>query len=183
VPPSEHRYTRPAIVLHWLVAALVVGQFAWGWWMQEIPKSPPGVRADAFNLHKSVGLLLLALMGLRLAWRAGHPPPPLPAMPAWQARAAQWTHGLLYGVLIAIPLCGYFGSVFSGYPVKFFGLALPAWGGKAPALKDAFGLAHLGLNWMLAGLVALHVGAALKHALVDRDGLLARMAIGRRVGR
>jgi cytochrome b561 len=182
VPPSEHQYTRTAIALHWFVAALVVGQFAWGWWMQEIPKSPPGVRADAFNLHKSLGLMLLALMAVRLAWRVGHSPPPLPPMPAWQARAARWTHGLLYAALIAIAVSGYLGSVFSGYPVKFFGVALPAWGGKEPALKDAFSLTHLAANWLLAALVALHVAGALKHALVDRDGLLGRMGIGRRAG-
>jgi cytochrome b561 len=180
VRASEARYTRTAIVLHWAVALLVVVQFAWGWWMQEIPKSPPGVRADAFNLHKSLGLMLFALMAVRLAWRAGHRPPPLPALPVWQARVAQWTHGLLYAVLIAIPVFGYLGSVFSGYPVRLFGVALPAWGGKDPALKEAFGLAHLYAGWLLAGLVAVHVGAALKHAFVDRDGLLGRMGLGRR---
>ena len=79
------RYTRTAIALHWLVAVLVIAQIAWGWWMQEIPKQPVGPRVDAFNLHKSVGMTIFALMALRLGWRLGHPPPPLPAMPGWQA--------------------------------------------------------------------------------------------------
>jgi cytochrome b561 len=178
VRTSEDRYTATAIVLHWLIALLVIGNFAWGWWMQEIPKSPPGIRADAFNLHKSIGLTLVLLMAVRLGWRVRHPAPPLPAMPVWQARAARWTHALLYVALIAMPVTGYLGSVYSGYPVKFFGIALPAWGSKQPELKDLFGVAHLYASWLLAGLVALHVAAALKHALADRDGILGRMGIG-----
>jgi len=59
--PSSDRYTRTAIVLHWLIAAIVIAEFAWGWWMQEIPKQPPGFRADAFNLHKSIGLTILVI--------------------------------------------------------------------------------------------------------------------------
>ena len=70
------RYTKTAVVLHWTIAVIVVGQFAWGWLMQEIPKSPPGLRADAFNFHKSIGLCLLALMLFRLGWRIAHSPPP-----------------------------------------------------------------------------------------------------------
>jgi cytochrome b561 len=180
VRTSEDRYTATAIALHWLIAVLLIADFAWGWWMQEIPKTPPGVRADAFNLHKSVGLTILLLMAVRLGWRARHPAPPLPPMPLWQARAARWTHALLYATLIAMPVTGYLGSVYSGYPVKFFGMALPAWGSRQPALKDLFGVAHLYTSWLLAGLVALHVAAALRHALADRDGLLGRMGIGAR---
>ena len=64
---GDGQYTRTAILLHWIVAALLIVQFAWGWGMQEIPKTPPGLRAGAFNLHKSVGLVLLALTFVRLA--------------------------------------------------------------------------------------------------------------------
>jgi cytochrome b561 len=173
------RYTRTAIALHWLIAILVIGQFAWGWYMQTIPKQPTGLRADAFNLHKSVGMSLFVLMALRLAWRAEHPPPPLPPMPRWKAYAAALTHGLLYAVLLIQPVFGYLGSEFSGYPVKYFGMTLPGWAGKDVALKDLMSVAHLVNSWVLAVLVTLHVAAALKHALVDRDGLLARMGVGR----
>ena len=83
------RYTGVAIALHWLIALLVIGQFAWGWWMQDIPKQPVGPRVDAFNLHKSVGMTIFALMVIRLLWRIGHRPPPLPPMAAWQATAAR----------------------------------------------------------------------------------------------
>ncbi len=172
---SEGRYTRVAVALHWLVAAIVLGQFALGWWMQEIPKQPPGPRVEAFNLHKSIGLVVLALMLARIAWRLGHRPPALPAMPRWQARLALATHFLLYAALVALPLTGYLGSAFSGYPVTFFGLALPQWAGKNAALKDWMSGAHLAVAWTLAVLFAFHMGGVAKHVLLDRDGLLRRM--------
>ena len=179
MPPSE-RYTRTAIVLHWLIAAIVIAQFVWGWSMQEIPKQPPGFRADAFNLHKSIGLTIFLLMVVRLGWRLRHPPPPLPPMPVWQAWLARANHRLLYVALFVMPLAGYLGSAWSGYPVKYFGLLLPAWASKEPALKDLCSLVHLVTSWVLLAAVALHVAAAAKHALIDRDGLLARMTWSRR---
>ncbi len=157
----------------------MIAQFAWGWWMQTIPKQPVGPRVDAFNLHKSVGLTILALMVVRLGWRLTHRPPPLPPMPAWQATLARLTHILLYAALFVQPLCGYLGSELSGYPVKFFGLTLPAWAGKNVAAKDLLSVAHLVTSWVIAALVSLHVAGALKHALIARDGLLARMGVGR----
>jgi len=178
MPPSD-RYTRTAIALHWIVAALVIAQFAWGWWMQGIPKQPVGPRVDAFNLHKSMGLLILGLMLLRLGWRLGHPAPALPDMPRWQARLAHGSHAVLYAVLIVMPLAGYLGSAFSGYPVRYFGLAIPAWTGKHPEAKELMSLVHAGASWVLAGAVLLHLAGALKHALIERDGVLARMGIGR----
>jgi len=176
---SQTRYTRTAIALHWIVAALLIGQFALGWLMQEIAKQPPGPRAAAFNFHKSLGLTLLALMVIRLAWRATHRPPPLPGMPAWQAWLAHATHWLLYAMIIALPLTGYLGSEFSGYPVKYFGITLPTFLGKNPQAKELMSVAHLTLTWILAGAVALHLAGVVKHGLIDDDGLLARMGIGR----
>ena len=176
------RYTRTAMLLHWLIAILVIAQFAWGWWMQGIPKQPVGPRVDAFNLHKSVGMTILALMVVRMLWRIGHRPPPLPPMPRWQATLARATHLALYALLVIQPLTGYLGSEFSGYPVKYFGMTLPAWAGKSVALKDLMSVVHLVTSWAIAAAVAVHVAGALKHVVIDRDGLLARMGIGR-VGR
>jgi len=181
MPPSDAqaRYTRTAIALHWLIALLVIGQFAWGWWMLQIPKQPPGPRVDAFNLHKSVGLVILALMAVRILWWIGHRAPPFPPMPAWQAWTARTTHVALYVLLVLQPLSGYLGSEFSGYPVRFFGLTLPGWAGKNIALKEFLSVVHLAASWSIAAAVALHVAGALKHALIDGDGLLARMGIGK----
>ena len=176
--PRVDRYTRTAIALHWLIAVAVIVQFCWGWWMQGVPKQPAGMRADAFNLHKSVGKTILMLMSVRLLWRWGHPPPAFPAMPKWQAALAHVVHATLYAVLLLHPLSGYLGSVFSGYPVKLFGMTLPAWGHNDPALKNFFSASHFVTSWVLLAAVTLHVAGALKHALVDRDGLLARMGVG-----
>src|SRR3979490_1910450 len=118
---ASDRYTRTAIVLHWLIAILVIAQFAWGWWMLGIPKQPVGPRVDAFNLHKSIGMTILALMVVRILWRIGHPPPPWRGVPGGQDSAARSNPVLLYAALVIQPLAGYLGSEFSGFPVKFFG--------------------------------------------------------------
>ena len=165
------RYTRFAVAMHWIVAAVVVVQYPLGWWMQTIPKQPPGPRAEMFNVHKSIGLTILALMIVRLGWRLAHRPPELPEMPAWQARLARGTHLLLYVVLIALPLAGYLGSAFSGYPVRFFGIVLPPWAPKNVALKEWMGTAHLVLAWALTLAFALHVAGVVQH-LADRKSVV-----------
>lgn len=172
------RYTRVAIALHWLIAAFLLLQFALGWGMQLIAKQPAGPRADAFNLHKSFGLLLLGLMIARIAWRLGHEPPALPPMPRWQVLAARADHLLLYVLVVALPLSGYLGSAFSGYPVRFFGMPLPSWAGRHEALKEAMSTVHLVCSWALACVVAVHLAAVAKHVLIDRDELLGRMKPG-----
>lgn len=174
-PTPAARYTTTAIMLHWLIAILVLGMIAFGWWMQAIPKVPAGPRVDAYNLHKSIGMAVLLLMLFRLLWRGTHPPPALPPMPLWQVRAARTVHWLLYAGLFVQPLSGYLGSAYSGYAVKFFGLTLPAWAPTAPAIKDAMSLVHLGNSWLLVTLLLLHLAASGKHALIDQDGSFRRI--------
>ena len=88
-PDAGARYTKMALTLHWLIAALVVAQLTLGWWMIDIPKQPVGVRAFWFNLHKSIGMTIALLVLVRIAWRLRHPAPPLPLyVPAWQRRSA-----------------------------------------------------------------------------------------------
>ena len=171
---SEARYTRTAVALHWLVAALVIVQVGWGFWMQGIARQPVGPRVDAFNVHKSMGMVILALMLVRIAWRAAHRPPALPPMPRWQHVAARASHALLYAALVAQPVIGYLGSAWSGFPVRLFGVALPAWSAGDPALKDAMSTAHLVVGCVLIAAIVLHVGAALRHA-VARDGVVSRI--------
>ena len=170
------RYTRFAVAMHWIVAAIVLVQYPLGWLMQQIPKNPPGQRAEVFNVHKSIGLTILALMIVRLGWRLAHRPPDFPPMAAWQARLAKVTHFALYAALIGLPLAGYLGSAFSGYPVRFFGVVLPQWAPKNAAVKEWMSTAHLVLAWTLLAAFALHLAGVLKHLFVDRDALLERMA-------
>ena len=174
---ARARYTATAVVLHWLVAALLMLEFAHGWWMQEIPKQPPGIRADAFNLHKSFGLLLFALVLARLAWRIAHRPPELPPMRRWQALAARSNHVVLYAIMFAMPLSGYLGSVYSGYPIRWFGLALPMWGTPDAAVKELMSTIHVVTSWILLASTCLHVAGTVKHVLAG-DRVMARMGFG-----
>jgi len=137
-------------------------------------------RLHLFNYHKWTGATILAIAALRLLWRLTHrPPPDLPA-PHWQLRAAHVTHWALYALFFAVPLAGWAYSSASGFQVVVFGvIPLPDFVSKDKALADSLKELHEILAWVLFSLVILHVAAAMKHALVDRDGLLRRMAPGR----
>lgn len=169
-------YTRTAIFLHWLIAAAVLAQVSLGLWMIGIPKSPPGVRAWWFNVHKSIGITIGLLVIIRLLWRLTHTPPPLPgSMRPWQRLGARISHYGLYTCLILLPLSGYLGSSFTKYPILFFGYRLPHWGWDSPALKEICSQVHFYAACILIALVLLHVSAALKHLLIDQDGVFQRM--------
>ena len=171
----QERYGRVAMALHWAIALLALFQISLGWWMLNIPKSPPGLRADWFNLHKSIGITIGLLMLARLGWRLAHVPAPLPAsLPRWQARAARLSHALLYVALILQPVVGYLGSSFTRYPIKYFGLRVPSLGWDAPALKQLCSNVHFALACLITTLVALHIAAALRH-LLAQDGIFQSM--------
>jgi len=172
---SPQRYDRFAVILHWTVGLAVLGQFALGWWMLELPKGGDGTRAWWFNVHKSIGITLAAFVVLRLSWRATHAAPALPAgMPAWQRLAASASHAGLYACMLILPLSGYLGSSFSRYPIKYFGMPLPHWGWEWAAAKNLMSAVHETAAWALAALITLHVGAALWH-LMRGDGVIRRM--------
>jgi len=171
-----HRYTIPAIVLHWLIALLIIATFTLGLVMTDIPGITP-TKLKYFNWHKWAGVTVLLLATLRLLWRLlRHPPAYADDMPAWQRGAAHGLHWLLYLLMFAVPLSGYFYSLATGYPIVWFGvIELPVLMGPDPALKPVLKAVHYWLNMLLAGLVGLHVAAAFKHLFVDRDGVMARM--------
>ena len=175
-PAHTQCYTRTAVFLHWLIAAMVIAQIALGWWMIDIPKQPVGVRAWWFNLHKSIGLTIALLVVLRIAWRVAHPAPPLPAaVPSWQRAAARVSHFGLYACLIIMPLTGYLGSNFTKYPIVYFGTKLPHWGWDAPVYKELMSQIHFVTVIVFMILIAVHVAAAIKHLLIARDGVFQRM--------
>lgn len=168
------RYTTPAIVFHWLLAAAIVVSLGVGITMADMPLSPQ--RLKLFNWHKWMGITILVLSALRLLWRLGHPPPPDVPMPAWQARAAHVLHALLYVLFFAVPLAGWAYSSAAGFPVVWFGLVpLPDFVPVDKALAETLKGLHGVLALSLGALVVLHVAAALKHQFVDRDGLIRRM--------
>lgn len=171
---NGQRYTLPAILLHWAQAIVVVWLLWLGWTMIDLPKGAE--RSAAYGLHKSLGLLALLLVFIRLAWRRSNPAP-RPISGGWEAKLATAVHHALYALLFMAPLAGFIASSFTPYAIKFFGLELPKLGWPDEALNGAFKLAHVAFVWSLAGLIALHIAGALKHAL-KRDGTLQRMLPG-----
>jgi cytochrome b561 len=172
---ASGRYTWQAIALHWAIAALILFMLWLGWSLDDIPKNTPA-RGFYVNLHKSIGVLVLVLVALRLAWRLGHRPPALPGtMAPWQATVARLIHWLLYASILIQPLSGYIASAYGKYGVKFFGIPISPPGLDDKAVRSLFGDIHEINATVLAVLVAIHVLAAFKHLLLDRDSVFQRM--------
>ncbi|QAU35673.1 cytochrome b [Janthinobacterium sp. 17J80-10] len=170
------KYTKTAMALHWLVALLIVAAFALGVTMVDIPGLTP-TKLKYFSWHKWLGVTVLGLATVRLLWRLTHAGPVLPmSMPAWQVKISALLHGLLYVLMFAIPLSGYFYSLAAGVPVTYLGvLPLPVLIEPNPEWKVVLKAVHYWLNMGLLAAVAVHVAAALKHQFIDRDGVLKRM--------
>jgi cytochrome b561 len=171
---SNSRYSGVAISLHWLMALLILCNFCLGLYMADLGMTPTRMRL--FNYHKWTGATILAIAAVRLLWRLTHrPPADLPA-PQWQLKAAHVVHWGLYALFFAVPLVGWAYSSASGYPVVVYGvIPLPDFVPKDKALAEVLKACHETLAWLLMSLVVLHVGAAMKHTFIDRDGLLRRM--------
>ncbi len=171
-------YTSTAKALHWVIALMIVGMLLLGFLIQDMPFSPR--KLQWISWHKWIGVTIFLLVLLRLGWRWRHPPPPLPAsMPAWQRWAAHAGHWLLYGLMLAIPLSGWLMSSAKGVPTVWFGvLPLPDLLSRDPALGERLQQLHFSLNIGLMAVLVAHVGAAIKHHVVDRDDVLLRMLPG-----
>lgn len=166
------RYSTVAMWFHWTIAVLVIANLAIGLLHESLLRGTMGA-------HKAIGLTVLLLTAARVAWRVAHRPPPLPAhTPAWERGAAHATHWTLYLLMIAMPVTGWLmvSGAAERRPLTWFGLFdlpyLPV--GKEAGAAGAN--AHGVLGWLMLGLVVLHVAAALRHRLVLRDQVLARMA-------
>ena len=181
------RYTRTAIVFHWVIAVLVLGNIALAWTFKVFDDHP--WTQYVTNTHKTVGITVLGLALMRLLWRLGHRPPPLsPAIARWQATAARVGHGALYFMIIAMPLSGWiYDSAWewaADVPIDFWGLfEMPRipWimnmpPGHAKELLDVVaGKVHVGLSFVLYFLLAAHLAGAIKHQWFDRIPTLQRM--------
>ena len=173
---ESDRYTRIAITFHWLIAFLIVSAFTIGWFMTRIPSFTPE-KLRYFSWHKWIGVTVFALALARILWRLTHKAPALPpGMSAWQRSAANAAHGLLYVLMIAVPVSGYLYSSAANVPVVYLGLIpLPRIIGPNPEWKAILKTVHIALDYGFGILVLAHVAAALKHQWIDRDKLLARM--------
>lgn len=169
------RYTRTAQGLHWAIAIMLFGMVGVGFYMHDLPLSPR--KLQLYSWHKWAGITVFLLVVVRLAWRATHTPPPLPAGTSRVVgRAAHAAHVSLYVLMFALPLSGWLMSSAKGFQTVWFGvLPLPDLLAKDPELGERLAELHETLALTLLALVVVHVAGALKHHFVDRDGLLGRM--------
>ena len=177
---DAHQWGSLAKTFHWLVVLLIIVQGVLGLYMVELPKRPSSFWY--YNLHKSIGMTVLTLAVLRLAWRAFDRRPEEPtSTPHWQTLGARAGHALLYALLFAVPLSGWwFDSVTALRPLYFFGLfEIPHITAANPDLKDFARETHEWLFWLLVVVACGHAGMALVHQFVNRDGTLSRMLPGR----
>ena len=195
---SIQRYNKVAIILHLVVGVFIVAMFGLGWYMSELPKDMPKVpsldlfdlglytlqfaepvtaRTFYFGLHKSLGVTVFALILFRLFWRLTHAAPAFPAtMKEWEKKLAEWTHKALYLLILAVPLTGVVMAVFSKYGLLWFGVRLSQ-GLDNEGLRQVFKEAHEVAGVILLALIGLHVVAAIKHQVVDKDDLLKRISL------
>lgn len=183
---DTRRYTAVAIGLHWILAALLIGMVFFGWYMEDLRDGlfAGTVSLDevqqAYNLHKTTGIAILILSLARLGWRFTHKTPGMPeGMKAWEKLAAHSVHWAFYVLMIGMPIMGWITASASELPSFLFNnpdLPLP----RLPVpqneeLHEVTASIHGAGGWPILILFALHVGAALKHQFIDRDGLIGRM--------
>jgi cytochrome b561 len=174
---SAERYSRGAVILHWLIAVLIVLNFIGAAVAEEMPKAEA---AQVMANHKANGIIILLLTLVRIAWRFVRPAPALvETLQAWEAAVAKVTHWLFYFLMLAIPVAGWglHSAASGGKPVSVFGLfAMPALpvGHDKPTI-GVFHEAHEITATLMFLLFFLHVGAALKHQFVDKDGTMRRI--------
>ena len=163
-------------LLHWTIAVLILTIGAVGLLMGELPRSPKWFWV--YTAHKSLGLTVLVLVIVRIAWRlyAGAPQP-VPGTPRWQAKLASLTHAAIYLLILAMPLSGWLYDSASGLrPLRWFGLVeVPKISPPNEAIAGAMHETHELLFWVLLALVAGHAAAALYHHFFQRDATLSRM--------
>jgi cytochrome b561 len=162
------------------VAILALTLIGLGLFMTEVPKGNPD-RAFYFNLHKSIGVTTALLVIVRVWWRVRNPPPVLPAsMPGWEITASKISHALLYMCLIVMPLSGFSATQFTKYGVNYFGLfKIPPMGSENKVVYDLLQGVHGVTATLLIALVVIHVLAAFKHLLINRDNVFQRMLPGK----
>ena len=174
---SEHHYGWLAVVLHWLVAVVVVGLFALGLWMVDLSYYDEWYRKGP-GLHRSIGLILFAVVVFRLLWRfINTSPRPLANHQRWEVVSAHVAHSLLYVLMFVAMVSGYLITTADGSSISVFGLFdVPSLTGRVKGMEDTAGAVHYWSTWALVGLAGLHALGALKHHFIDRDETLRRMS-------
>lgn len=172
----DRGYGTTARVLHWVVAVAVLAMIPAGLIMVQ-DGLDRGLQDTLFIFHKNLGSILILVIALRVVWRITHPAPPLPAaLPAWQRLAARASHVALYVLMVVLPLSGYVRVRAGGFPIEGLdALGLPPLVGRSKPLAEAASTLHALAAFALIAVLALHLGAALHHALIRRDGVWGRI--------
>ena len=172
---TTRRWGAIAQLFHWLIVALIIVQVTLAEMADDLPA---GMRKlSLLARHKSVGITILGLVILRLAWRWLNEHPPLPEnLKRYEQVLARVTHVALYVLLFAMPLSGWMMSSARGFPVSWFGFfQLPDLVPRSRQLYEAFLVTHQTLAWTLFVVIGLHIAGALKHHFVHKDDVLRRM--------
>jgi len=195
---TNNQYTKTAIVLHWLIGIAILAMFGLGWYMADLPKDAPkamsfdlfdlGIynwqlseeaspRTFYFNLHKSIGVTLLALIAFRIFWRLTHRPPALlDSLSAAEKKVATAGHHTLYLMMVLVPVSGVLMTLYSKFGLKWFGMDVFA-GLDNPVMRDTFKEAHELLGVVMITVIGLHVLGAIKHKVINKDGTMDRMSL------
>ena len=193
---STTGYSKTAKILHWLIAIGIFGMFALGWFMSDLPKEAPkqiaydlfnlGVytwnlteeispRTFYFNLHKSIGVTIFALILIRILWRTTHRPPALlSSYKAWERKLASGAHHLLYLLMVALPISGIIMATYSKYGIKWFGVPFIKGLDNNP-MRELFEEVHEIIGLIILLVIIVHIIGALKHKFIDKDDTLKRM--------
>ena len=193
---STSGYSKTAKILHWLIAIGIFGMFALGWFMSDLPKEAPkqiaydlfnlGVytwnlteeispRTFYFNLHKSIGVTIFALILIRILWRITHRPPALlSSYKAWERKLASGAHHLLYLLMVALPISGIIMATYSKYGIKWFGVPFIKGLDNNP-MRELFEEVHEIIGLIILLVIIVHIIGALKHKFIDKDDTLKRM--------
>jgi cytochrome b561 len=174
--PNFARYSRVAVWLHWIIAALILLNLVLGFFAEDFEKP---VRAAMMNVHKATGLTILVLTLARLAWRLGHRPPAFDAvMKAWEVGLARVIHGLFYLLLLVLPLSGWMIVSTNGRATSWFGVfdVAPLPVSRSKDVHELFEEVHELLGYVALALIVLHVAGALKHHFDGHRHLMGRMA-------
>ena len=193
---STTGYSKTAKILHWLIAIGIFGMFALGWFMSDLPKEAPkqiaydlfnlGVytwnlteeispRTFYFNLHKSIGVTIFALIFIRILWRITHRPPALlDSYKVWERKLASGAHHLLYLLMVALPISGIIMATYSKYGIKWFGVPFIKGLDNNP-MRELFKEVHEIIGLIILLVIIVHIIGALKHKFIDKDDTLKRM--------
>jgi cytochrome b561 len=171
------QYGTTAKVFHWLVLALLLVQYPLGWLMPDIHNGmKPGA---AMSFHVSLGIVILALIILRLAWRLAHPVAAESSLPAWQRLSSEAVHWALYALVLATTVTGWLFASFRGWSLSFFYLVpLPMLASDSAAAVKAIDGWHQAMEWTLLVVIGIHVAAAMAHIFIYRDRIMQRMLPG-----